>query len=204
MFREKINYLTANLTFSVFSFSILGWEMFEILLFQRGAGVRSHFMTTLMGSIISVIALRRCQAWWPGFASADSGVQVSRRRYRFGTIFSCLALGGLGAVLGLATRSGTSLYFVLCAWGLCIFPWSRIRFCLRHFFLSNILLAFGAGAGVLSGQAGSDLFSYLFDAWVLWALAASLVLATYQKPVATKVESEETVLRSNDEASVRS
>ncbi len=81
--------------------------------------------------------------------------------------------------------------------GLIFFPWSRISFCLRHFFVSSAVLALGAGAALVSGGVlapGGNivaLFPYMFDAWALWVIAVSLVGLTYRKPGATMAERAE-------------
>lgn len=194
MIRRKIESATANLTFSVFFCSILGWLAFEILLFQRGAGIRLHLVVTLIGGIISNLALRRCRTWWPGFGRSNSGTRVSSRDYGASDVLPCLALAGIGGLWGLSITFGSYSLFSFCLAGLILFPWSRISFCLRHFFISNAMLALGAGAILMSGGHLATegnvvvLFPYVFNAWALWIIAVSLVVLTYRKPGATITE----------------
>lgn len=188
MINRKIDRLTSNLAFSAFFFSILGWFLFETLLFQRGAGLRPHLMVTLIGGIISTIALRRCRVWWPGFGNSGSGMRVSMNEYGIKDLFSSLVLAGIGALVGLSAKSGSCFLFVLCVAGLNPLPWSRISFCQRHFFISNVVLTLGVGGVLMSGEDSLEPFLYMFDAWALWAIAISTVLATYRKPGAAIVE----------------
>ena len=191
MVRRKIDSATANLTFSVFFCSILGWGVFEILLFQRGGGIRLHLTVILIGAIISSLALRRCRTWWPGFGSSNPGTQVASRGVSASDVLPCLALAGIGGLWGLSIKSGSCFLFTFCMAGLILFPWSRIGFCLRHFFISSAVLALGAGAALVSGGNPVALFPYMFDALALWVIAVSLVGLTYRKPGATMAERAE-------------
>jgi hypothetical protein len=194
MIHRKIDSVTANLTFSVFFCSILGWGVFEIVLFQCGGGIRLHLMATLIGGIISTLALRRCRTWWPGLRSFDSGTQVPSNGYGTRNVLPCLALAGIGGLWGISIKSGSCSFFAFCVAGLIFFPWSRISFCLRHFFISSAVLVVGAGGALVSGGAlmpgGTllSLFPYMFDAWALWVIASCLVLATYRKAGATMAQ----------------
>jgi len=185
MNNRKIDRLTSNLSFNAFFFSILGWGLFEMLLFQQGAGIRPHFMVTLVGGIICAIALWRCRVWWPGFGSSGFRIGPSSHGSGIKDAFSFLVLAGIGALVGLSAKSGSCFIFMLCLAGLNLFPWSRISFCLRHFFISCAVLTLGAGGILMSGGASLEPFPYLFDAWALWAIAASTVLVTYRKPGTT-------------------
>jgi hypothetical protein len=207
MIRRKIDSITANLTFSAFFCSILGWGLFEIMLFQRSGGIRSHLMVTLIGGIISTLALRRCRTWLPGLGSVNPCTQISSNGYGAKDVFPCLALAGIGGLWGLSIKSGSCSFFAFCLAGLIFFPWSKINFCLRHFFISSAALAVGAGGALLSrgalvpGGTLVDLFPYIFDAWTLWVMAVSLVLTTYRKPGATMGEGPKKVHpQSSDDA----
>ena len=186
MVRRKIDSATANLTFSVFFCSILGWSVLEILLLQRGGGIRLHLAVIFIGCIISSLALRRCRTWWPGFGSITPGTQAASRGYSAGDILPCLALAVIGGLWGLSIKSGSCTLFMFCIAGLIFFPWSRISFCLRHFFVSSAVLVLGAGAALVSGgvlaPAGNPvaLLPYMLDAWALWVIAVSLVALTYR------------------------
>lgn len=194
---RKIDSATANLTFSVFFCSILGWGVFEILLFQHGGGIRLHLTVALIGGMISSLALRRCRAWWPGFGSSNPGAQVSSGGHSGSDVLPCLALAGIGGLWGLSIKSGSCTLFTFCMAGLIFFPWSRISFCLRHFFISSAVLALGAGAPLVSGgvlaPGGNPvaLFPYMLDAWALWVIAVLLVGLTYRKHGATMAERAE-------------
>ena len=186
MVRRKIDSATANLTFSVFCCSILGWGVFEILLFQRGRGIRSHLTVILIGVMITSLALHRCRTWWPGFGNSNPGTQAASRGYSAGDILPCLALAVIGWLWGLSIKSGSCTLFMFCMAGLIFFPWSRISFCLRHFFVSSAVLVLGAGAALVSGGVPAPdgnvvaLLPYMLDAWALWVIAVSLVALTYR------------------------
>ena len=173
---DKNSTRTANFSFSALLFVLFGWINLEILLVSRQAGYEARLSTAVVGISLSIIACRRYRTWWRPLADS---MQASALHGSFRA--GCIAGGMLVAMAGfaLAYSMRTGLFGAVIGAGILAFcPWSRIAVCRRSFFLSQVLLVAG-GLPVLITDAGRRHPVFLLaDSWILWALAAGLLLTT--------------------------
>ena len=166
----------ANFSFSALLFVLFGWINLEILLLSRHAGYGGQLLTSIFGMSLSVIACRRYRTWWRPLAYS---LPATAFQSSWGTrrMASGVALAVAGVVLACAMRLG----FLGAAVGtgiLLFFPWSRSTFCRESYFLSQALLVAGGLPVLIRDASHRHPVFLLADSWILWALAAGLLLAT--------------------------
>jgi hypothetical protein len=166
----------ANFSFSALLLVLFGWINIEILLLSRHAGYGGQLLTSVFGMSLSVIACRRYRTCWRPLAYSlpASALPPSWRARRMA---SGAALAAAGFVLAYAMRLGF-LAAAVGAGSLIFFPWSRSTFCRKSFFLSQALLVAGGLPVLIRDAVHRHPVVLLADSWILWALAAGLLLAT--------------------------
>lgn len=169
----------ANFAFSAFVLALFGWALVETQLIASAAGIKAHLLASALGLAISAIALRRCRRCWRTMLrGADAAVsRPVRNRDHIGNFISCVALAVAGCVFAVLERGGSISLFLGYAGAFSLVPWSRLRFCRRHFLISFAILVAGA-ASVIVIRGTAEPILNLFYAWVLWSIALSELLVT--------------------------
>lgn len=166
----------ANFGFSAFVFALFGWINLEAFLLETRAGISAHLLTAVFGTSLSLLAYRRCRAWrTPPAPSWQDSAMLRRSTAGIG---SGAALIAAGCALAYSMRSGFATTTVICAAILCFFPWSRIGFCRKHFFVSHTLLLAGWLPVLLSATTHPPVIMLMAASWVVWTLAAGLLAIT--------------------------
>ncbi len=167
----------ANFGFVALTFALYGWINLEVLMLRNNPGIPAQLFTCLLGGYLSISAYRRYHISWGRMTGSASAMAF--RRYPgarlAGSGFMLAAVGFAMAFFmrtGLVTTTLTGAAMLLCI------PWSRIRLCKEHFLVSQgILMAAGLPILILDAKQQHPVI-LLADTWILWGLAAFLLLIT--------------------------
>lgn len=174
---EKTSRTAANFGFAALLFALWGWVNLEILMLTNKAGVRGQLLTCALGLYLSVSAYRRSRIWWA--PTARSAPPSALRNYsRVRLIGSGFTLAAVGFIIACLMRSGFLTPTVIGAGILMFIPWSRSGFCKDYFTVSQALLLAGALPVLIYAAKNQHPIILLGHSWVLWTLAAGLLLIT--------------------------
>lgn len=166
----------ANFSFSALLFVLSGWTKLEILLLSRHAGYGAQLSSSVVGISLSIIACRRYRSWWMPMCRSMRATTLHQSS-RAGWVAGGIVMAMAGFMLAYAMRTGL-LGGAVGAGLLACVPWCRIALCRRSFFLSQVLLLAGGLPVVMTDAGQRHPVFLLADSWILWALAAGLLLAT--------------------------
>jgi hypothetical protein len=157
--------------FISFAYSIAGWGLLELWLFQIGAGFRAHAMAAVFTLWLVFMSIRRPRigridpqsdgtrtaGQFRGFVRADAGWALLF--LVAGSILGALVVVALTVVL---TAGALILVFI---------PWSRVRFCRNHFLAACTALWTGILLIVGPHHSQIDRMFLPIACWVLWTVS---------------------------------
>jgi hypothetical protein len=178
---EKSARIGVNLGFSAFLLALFGWINLETLMAMNDGGVHGQLFAGGVALYLSITAYRRYQTWRVSMPPPTSEF-AQKKTSKASPIVSGIMLIATGFATACSMRTGLAITAAMGASVLLFIPWSRIRLCREHFFISQALSVAGGLPVLIFAAKNQHPIIQLVNSWTFWAVSASLLLATLWRP----------------------
>jgi hypothetical protein len=165
----------ANFGFSAFVFVVFGWINLEVLLFMHDAHMGSQVSSCAFGLYLCMVAYRRCRLSWSAL-TRSSRAPVHDRAFGTRNMVSVIALAAGGFALACLLRTGLVTAVVIGAALFMLIPWARNSYLRKNFMVAQVIFGGGGLPVFLIAARHQDPLIVVAQTWVLWTLAAGLLL----------------------------